>query len=151
MSLRILSYGASSLGLLLIAIPVFPSTIGSIQNAIRTQKLEVEQKLAQDNIKRQEELKRFGYHERQQTLDKASKIGEHIEYKQVTVENYSFSVNHPPKLDMQAFKPNEHIQVFDNNGVCIGRIRNQKFEFKVHYLNTCLTINPTDKTQGRNQ
>ncbi|MGB6294679.1 MAG: hypothetical protein WBF90_00680 [Rivularia sp. (in: cyanobacteria)] len=151
MSLRVLSYGASSLGLLLIAIPVLPSTIGSIQNAIRAQQLEVEQKLAQDNIKRREELKRFGYHERQQTLDKASKIGEHIEYKQITVENYSFSVNHPPKLDMRAFKPNEHIQVFDNNGVCIGRIRNQKFEFKVHYLNTCLTINPIDKTQGRNQ
>ena len=111
MSLRVLSYGASSLGLLLIAIPVLHSTIGSIQTAIKTQQLEVK-------------LRRM---------------------------NYSFSVNHPPKLDMRAFKPNEHIQVFDNNGVCIGRIRNQKFEFKVHYLNTCLTINPTDKIQGRNQ
>ncbi len=53
-ALRILSYGASSLGLLLIAIPVFPSAIASIQTAITTQQLEIEKKLAQDNIKRQE-------------------------------------------------------------------------------------------------
>lgn len=149
-ALRIFSYGASSLGLLLIVIPVFPSAIASIHTAIKTQQSEIEQKLAQDNIKRQEELKRFGYEEKQKTLDKASKIGEHIEYKQVTVENYSFSVNHPPKLDMRAFKPNEHIQVFDKNGVCIGRIRNSYFEFKVYYLNTCLTINPINNTQKSN-
>ena len=48
---------------------------------------------------------------------------------------------------MRAFKPNEHVQVFDRNGVCIGRIRNSYFEFKVHYLNTCLTIKPLNKEE----
>lgn len=144
-ALRFLSYGSSALGAILICIPLVPGMIANVQNAIQIQQTEIEQKLAKENIKRQEELKRFGYDEKQKTLDKASRIGEHIEYKQVTVENYAFSVNHPPKLDLRAFKANEHIQVFDRNGVCIGRIRNSYFEFKVHYLNTCLTINSVEK------
>ena len=142
--LRIISYSASGLGLLIVAIPFLSGSFSGIQSVLKTQASNTEQLLVKDDIKRQEELKRFGYEERQKTLDKASRIGEHIEYKQVTVENYIFSVNHTPKLDMNAFKPNEHIQVFDKNGVCIGRIRNQKFEFKVHYLNTCLTIQPAN-------
>ncbi|MEL7523318.1 MAG: hypothetical protein AAGJ80_17160, partial [Cyanobacteria bacterium J06553_1] len=73
-------------------------------------------------------------------LDAASRAGEHVEYSNVTVENYTDNVNHPPKLDLKAFKPNQRIQVFDRNGVCIGRIRNQRFEWKRFFLNTCLTI-----------
>ena len=145
-ALRIVSYSASGLGLLIVGIPFLSGSFSGIQSVLRTQASNTEQLLAKDNIKRQEELRRFGYEERQKTLDKASRIGEHIEYKQVTVENYSFSHNHAPKIDTSAFKANEHIQVFDRNGVCIGRIRNQRFEFKVHYLNTCLTIQTTKKT-----
>lgn len=141
-SLQILSYGASGVGAVLIALPVIPGAITNVSNTIKLQQYEIEQELAKENLSRQEELKRFGYEQRQKTLDKASKIGEHIEYSQVTVENYEFSVNSPPKLDTSAFKANESIQVFDKNGACIGRIRNQRFEFKTFYLNTCLTINP---------
>lgn len=146
--IRIISFGCSGIGLALAAIPFFPSTIKAVQVAIHKNNSLIEQQIAKENLSAQEELRRYGYKERQKTLDVQSKIGEHIEYSQVTVENYTFSHSYPPKLDMSAFKPNERIQVYDRNGVCIGRIRNQRFEFKVHYLNTCLTKQPTNKEKN---
>ena len=81
-ALHILSYSASGIGAFLIALPVVPGAIANLQSSIALQQQEIEQKLAKENLSRQEELKRFGFEERQKTLDKASRIGEHIEYGQ---------------------------------------------------------------------
>ena len=72
--LRIISYSASGVGLLIAFIPVLNDSFSGIQTVLKTQASNTEQILAKENIKRQEQLKRFGYEERQKTLDKASKI-----------------------------------------------------------------------------
>ena len=138
--LRTTSYTLGGLGAAVAIIPFIPSVFTQISAAIQQQQAVTEAQLKKAAIARQEELKQFTFEARKKTLDAASRIGEHIEYSNVTVENFTDNVSSPPKLDMSAFKPNDRIQVYDRNGVCIGRIRNQRFEWKHHYLNTCLTI-----------
>lgn len=142
--LRVTSYTLSGLALTLVAVPLIPSAFSMIGLAMQQQRLSTESMLAKNEIDKNESLERFRLNAKAETLDAASRIGEHVKYSQVRVENYTDSVNNPPKLDLSAFKPNERIQVFDRNGVCIGRIRNQRFEWKRHYLNTCLTKTTED-------
>ena len=139
-TLRTSSYVLGSLGAAICLVPFIPAVFQQLGAAIREQQNQVNLQLQKSAITRREELRRYSFAERKKSLDAASRAGEHLEYSNVTVENYTDNVNHPPKLDMSAFKPNQRIQVFDRNGVCIGRIRNQRFEWKQHYLNTCLTI-----------
>ena len=139
-TLRTSSYVLGSLGAAICLVPFIPAVFQQLGAAIREQQNQVNLQLQKSAITRREELRRYSFAERKKSLDAASRAGEHLEYSNVTVENYTDNVNHPPKLDMSAFKPNQRIQVFDRNGVCIGRIRNQRFEWKFHFLNTCLTI-----------
>ena len=134
------SYVLGSLGAAICVVPFIPAVFQQVGVAIKEQQDQLNLQLQKSAISRREELRRYSFAERRKSLDAASRAGEHLEYSNVTVKNYTDNVNHPPKLDMSAFKPNQRIQVFDRNGVCIGRIRNQRLEWKQHYLNTCLTI-----------
>ena len=134
------SYILGGLGAAICVVPFIPAVFQQVGVAIREQQDQVNLQLQKSAITRREELRRYSFAERRKSLDAASRAGEHLEYSNVTVENYTDNVNHPPKLDLKAFKPNQRIQVFDRNGVCIGRIRNGRFEWKMHYLNTCLRI-----------
>ncbi|MEM6402386.1 MAG: hypothetical protein AAF757_19530 [Cyanobacteria bacterium P01_D01_bin.116] len=134
------SYILGGLGAAICVVPFIPAVFQQVGAAIKEQQNQVNLQLQKSAITRREELRRYSLIERRKSLDAASRAGEQVEYSNVTVKNYTSNVNHPPKLDMSAFKPNQRIQVFDRNGVCIGRIRNQRFEWKRFFLNTCLTI-----------
>ena len=139
-TLRFTSYVLGGLGIVIAAIPFVPVVFVQIASSIRQQQLAIESQLQKASIDQQEGVKQHGLKARAQTLDTQSRIGEHITYSTVKVKNFTDNVQAPPKLDLSAFKPNQHIQVFDKNGVCIGRIRHQIFEWKHHYLNTCLKL-----------
>lgn len=139
-TLRFTSYVLGGLGIVIAVIPFVPVVFIQIGSSIRQQQLVIESQLQKASIDQREGLKQHTIKSRAETLDTQSRIGEHITYSTVKVENFTDNVQTPPKLDVSAFKPNQHIQVFDKNGVCIGRIRHQKFEWKHHYLNTCLTL-----------
>ena len=139
-TLRTTSYVLGGLGAAICVVPFIPAVFQQVGVAIKEQQDQLNLQLQKSAIARREELLRYSFAERRKSLDAASRAGEHVQYNYVTVENYTDNVNHPPKLDMSAFKPNQRIQVFDRNGVCIGRIRHQRFEWKRFFLNTCLTI-----------
>lgn len=138
-TLRFISYGIGGLGMAIATLPFIPVILTQINTSIHQQQIAIENELRKSQISEREGLEKHRLQQRASTLQTASAIGEHIEYSTVKVENYTDNPNSPPKLNTKAFKPNEHIQVFDKNGVCIGRIRNQKLEWKRFYLNTCLS------------
>lgn len=141
-TLRFTSYTLGGLGIGIAVLPFVPIVVVQIGSSIRQQQLAIESQLQKASIDQQEGLKQYAIKSRAATLDTQSRIGEHVTYSSVRVENFTDNVQAPPKLDLSAFKPNQHVQVFDKNGVCIGRIRHQKFEWKRDYRNTCLTLVP---------
>lgn len=139
-ALRSTSYVLGGLGISIAVIPFIPTVFIQIGSSIQQQQLAIESQLQKASIDEREGLKQYAIKSRAKTLDTQSQIGEHIEYSTLTVEDFTDNVNTPPRLNPSAFKPNQHIQVFDRNGICIGRIRHQKFEWRHHYLNTCLRL-----------
>lgn len=142
--LRTVSYTLGGLGASVAIIPFIPGLFTQIGIAVQQQQETTLAELRKSQIQRGEQIKQFEMNERAKTLDTASKIGEHITYGKAVLNAYTDNPNIEPTVNIAAVKPNENLQVFDRNGVCVGRIRNQKFEWKKWYQNACLTITKTE-------
>ncbi len=132
-----LSKIASGLGFTLLLVPVAPVVFtgasNAINNAVSKARVE-ERKIA---LQEQEQTVRDGIKERQKTLDVASTAGAYTSYSEKHLKNYVDSPNLNPRPSTQHYKPGELVQVFDKNGVCVGRIRNNRWEWRWWYENAC--------------
>ncbi len=127
----------STVGLVIVLIPVVPAMFTGTSNTINSviSKARVEErKIA---LQEEEQTVRDGINERQKTLNVASVAGAYASYSEKHLKNYVDSPNLNPRPSTKHYKPGELVQVFDKNGVCVGRIRNNRWEWRWWYENAC--------------
>ena len=127
----------SGVGLAFLLVPSAPliwmGASNAINNAVSKARVE-ERKIA---LQEREQTVRDGIKERQKTLDVASAAGAYASYSEKHLKNYVDSPNLNPRPSTKEYKPEELVQVFDKNGVCVGRIRNTRWEWRWWYENAC--------------
>lgn len=123
-------------GGLLLASPFLIDLPGQIGAYIKQSQLKAEAEIAKAETAQGEEIERARIKQKRQTLDLASKAGEHTRYLNLMLPNYTDSnINPNPPTDR--YKETDDVHVTDKNGACVGRIRNGKWEWKRWYENAC--------------
>ena len=137
---------ASASGLVILLVPVAPLIFTGTSNAINSvvSRARVEEKRIA--LQETQQTIRDGINEKQETLDVASAAGAYTSYSEKHLSNYADSPNLNPSPSTQHYKPGELVLVYDKNGVCVGRIRNNRFEWKYWYENACSNT-PTSSDQ----
>lgn len=129
--------GLALFGIGICALPVIIPLIPKIGSYIEVERLKAETELRLQNVQTQEEFERHLITERAKTSDQLYKSGIAPNTSKLRIRRYFDNSKQDPKPDTTGWGADEVVFVYDSAGACIGRIEDNKWNWKHKVKNAC--------------